>query len=322
MDWRIKASIQKILSATYIGDKINHFGSRLMNPNYMDQKIDYHISEALIHIDKLNRCGYTISEDDVFLELGTGYAIVESLTMILLGAQKVITVDITEDVKFSESLKYINMFSSKHIAMIADKSCYTEKQIREKLNSLKQADSQQDFLKMAGIVYIAPYSISDLEKYRGKINVCYSQVVLEHIPKTVMEGLFSESRQFMAEGGYHSHIANLTDHFRNPGLFRDNSVTDINFLRYSDKYWNRWCDNDIAFVNRLRFPFYIDLFTKLGFEILDVDKQKEEGRMNELLSYEDIHDDIKSKYGKKELMDTLWVQRFHIICKNPSLSEN
>ena len=209
------------------------------------------------------------------------------------------------------------MFSDKHIATIAKKSCYTEKQIRGKLDSLKQAGSQQDFLKIAGIVYIAPYSISDLEKYRGEINVCYSQVVLEHIPETVMEGLFSESRRFLAKGGYHSHIANLTDHFRNPGLFRDNSVTDVNFLRYSDKYWNRWCGNDIAYVNRLRFPFYIDLFTKLGFEILDVDKQKEEDRMNELLSYEEIHDDIKLRYDKKELMDTIWIQRFHIICKNP-----
>lgn len=318
MDWRIKASLQKLLSTVTIGDKLNHIGSRLMNPNYMAEKIDYHISEALTHLNRLKKCGYVMSKLDVFLELGTGYAIVESLTMTLLGAQKVVTVDITKDVKFNESLKYVNMFSDGHIDRIAENSIYTRNEICEKLDSLKSSCSLDDLLEKAGIVYIAPYSVSDLRKFHGQIKVCYSQVVLEHIPKTVMHEIFSESRKFLADGGYHSHIANLTDHFRNPGFFRDNSITDINFLKYSDKYWSFWCGNDIAYVNRLRFPFYMKMFSELGFDILEVDKQKEKNRMNILLSYEEMHDDIKSRYDKDELMDTLWVQRFHVVCKKSS----
>jgi hypothetical protein len=316
MDWRIKASLQKVFSAFKAGDKLNHLGSRLMNPNYMGQKIEYHIDEALIHLEKLNQCGYRISEGDVFLELGTGYAIVESLTMILLGASKVITVDITRDIKFKESLRYVNMFTDKHIKTIADKSFYTEREIIEKLETLRRVKSLDEFLEKAGIVYIAPYDLSDLKPYYGQIKVYYSQVVLEHVPEPIFKDIFIESKKVLMDGGYHSHIANLTDHFRNPGLFRDNSITDINFLKYSDNYWNSWCGNDIAYVNRLRFPYYVNLFKNLGFEILDIDKQKEKDRMNELLSYEEIHNDIKSLYNKDELMDTLWVQRFHIICRN------
>lgn len=315
MDWRIKATLQKLFSTLKAGDKLNHIGTRLMNPNYMEQKIGYHISEALIHHERLRKCGYVMSENDVFLELGTGYAIVESLTMMLLGARKVITVDITKDVKFGESLKYVNMFSDEHIGRIAERSVYSKDDIKQKLDTLKGSCSLDDFLDKAGIVYIAPYSVSDLREFHGQIKVCYSQVVLEHIPESVMYEIFSESRKFLAEGGYHSHIANLTDHFRNPGFFRDNGVTDINFLRYSNEYWNFWCGNDIAYVNRLRFPFYMKMFRELGFDILDVDKQKEKDRMNTLLSYGEIHDDIKSRYDKDELMDTLWVQRFHILCQ-------
>lgn len=315
MDWRVKASIQKALSISRVGDKLNHLGTRLMNPSYLEEKIRYHISEAMIHIDMLSANGYRISRDDVFLELGTGYAIVESLTMTLLGIKKIITVDISEDIKFGETLKYLQMFSDEDIQRIADKSLYTASEIRNKIDNLKECTSQGEFLEKAGIVYIAPYSMADLEPYHGQVTVWYSQVVLEHIPEPALKEIFSASSKLLADGGYHSHIANLTDHFRNPGFFRDNGVTDVNFLKYSDRYWNFWCGNDIAYVNRLRFPFYVNLFTAPGFEILEIDKQKEKDRMNELLSYDEIHDDIKGKHKKEELMDTLWVQRFHIICR-------
>lgn len=318
MNWRIKASIQKVLSATRLGDKLNHLGSRLMNPSYLEQKVHYHISEALTHIKILARNGYRISPNDTFLELGTGYAIIESLTMILLGVKRVITVDISEDIKFKESIKYVHMFSDEDIQRIAEYSVYSAAEIQDKLNDLKGCTSQEEFLDKAGIVYVAPYSMSDLKPYNGQITVCYSQVVLEHIPEQVINEIFSGSRNLLAEGGYHSHIANLSDHCRNPGIFRDNGITDVNFLKYSDSYWNFWCGNDIAYVNRLRYPYYMSLFKQLGFEILEMDKQKNKDRMNDLLSYEEIHDDVKLKYDKKELMDTLWVQRFHIICRKMS----
>lgn len=314
MDWRVKASIQKVLSMFSAGDKLNHIGSMLMNPNYMEEKIGYHIDEGLIHFNRLTQCGYRIGESDTLLELGTGYAIVESLTMILLGAKKVITVDITKDVKFKESMAYLDMFTDDHVKTIASNSRYNESQIWEKINELKSSRDMGDFLLRAGITYIAPYAVSDLKSLAGKITVCYSQVVLEHVPEPVMWEIFSESRSWLVDGGYHSHIVNLTDHFRNPGIFRDNKITDVNFLRYPDNYWNAWCSNSIAYVNRLRFPFYTKMFRELGFRILDIDKQKEQNRMNELLTYDEISGDVKVKYDKNELMETLWVQRFHIIC--------
>jgi hypothetical protein len=288
-----------------------------MNPRYMEEKIDYHIDEALIHLDHLTSCGYKLSNDDVFLELGTGYAIVEPLTMALLGIRKIITVDITYDLKFRESLKYIGMFKDAHIEKIEEKSLLSKEQIRAKLESLSESEDMEDLISRIGMEYVAPYQVNDLEKYQNEITVCYSQVVLEHVPELVMKDIFSASRIFLRPGGYHSHIVNLTDHFRNPGFFCDKNVCDVNFLKYSDKYWNSWCGNDIAYVNRLRFPYYINLFEETGFKVLDIEKQKQPERMNDLLSYEEIHEDIRSRYNKEELMDTLWVQRFHVILENP-----
>lgn len=266
-------------------------------------------------MDHLNKAGYAIGEDDVFLELGTGYAIVEALTMILLGAKKVITVDITKDIRFNETIKYLQMLSEEHVNNIARRSTRAETQIAKIINELKICKSLEELLQRAGITYVAPYRIADLEVYAGQVTVCYSQVVLEHIPETVMRNIFTASKKFLGDKGLHSHIVNLTDHFRNPGFFRDNGITDVNFLRYSDKYWNFWCGNDIAYVNRLRFPFYITMFQELGFDIVDVDKQKDKSRMNELLSYEEIHENVRSKYDERSLMDSLWVQRFHIVCR-------
>jgi len=314
MDWRIKAGLQKILSLTRVGDKINHFGSRLMDPRYLEHKLDYHVAESLALMARLEAIGYRMADNDIFFELRTGYSIMQSLAIILLGVSRVVTVDISRDIKFSDCLKYIELLSGSRVSRLAEHSVYSETEIRSILGKLKASSDLDDFLHTANIVYVAPYHLADLERFSGRMRVVYSQVVLEHIPENRVREIMAATKCLLLPGGYQSHIVNLADHFRNPGFFQDRKITDVNFLRYSDRYWNFWCGNDIAYVNRLRFPYYMQLFRDLGFSILHVDKQKEQNRMNELLSYEEIHPDVQSKYNKSELMSTLWVQRFHIIC--------
>jgi len=149
MDWRIKAGLQKILSLTRVGDKINHFGSRLMDPRYLEHKLDYHVAESLALMARLEAIGYRMADNDIFFELGTGYSIMQSLAIILLGVSRVVTVDISRDIKFSDCLKYIELLSGSRVSRLAEHSVYSETEIRSILGKLKASSDLDDFLHTA-----------------------------------------------------------------------------------------------------------------------------------------------------------------------------
>ena len=55
----------------------------------------------------------------------------------------------------------------------------------------------------------------------------------------------------------------MSDHFQH----QDKSITSINFLRYSDKEWERIAGNPFAYCNRLRASDYLSLFEETGFDV-------------------------------------------------------
>ena len=48
---------------------------------------------------------------------------------------------------------------------------------------------------------------------------------------------------------------------------QDKSITSINFLRFSDKEWEKIAGNQFAYCNRLRTSDYLKVFEDLGFTI-------------------------------------------------------
>ncbi len=295
MNWKIKATLQKILSLTRTGDQLNHVAATL-NKDYHSNVFQYQTHESL---RKINDCNININEEATALEIGTGYSIFSAITLSLLGFNKVVTVDVTNDLKvssFKKQIQYLN--STSFLEKIISRSIYSEDVIKEKIQSIKKVTSLKNLFEELNIIYIAPYQFKDIENEHSSFDYITSQVVLEHMPTSELNILFQKTKKWLTPHGFAVHTINFIDHFANPGFFQDKSISEFNFLKYSDKYWNFWAGNSIAYTNRLSYLYYEELAKKHQLEVIDF--KGENYRKHVELNTSLIHTDIINKYHKIE----------------------
>jgi SAM-dependent methyltransferase len=100
------------------------------------------------------------------------------------------------------------------------------------------------------------------------IDFHFSVTVLEHIPPAILTDIFNEAKRILKPTGRAIHIVDLSDHFQH----QDTSITQINFLRFTEQQWQHWAGNEYAYCNRLRGSDYLSLLTNTGFQVLKAEK--------------------------------------------------
>lgn len=311
MNWRIKASLQKILAVTMIGDKLNHLPVTF-NKNYHHNVFLYQSHECL---RKFSYCNSAIKKRTVALEIGTGYSIISAVVLSLLGFKKVITVDTTQDIRFSTFKKQISYIETlEFLNEIYLKSSYTKSEINDLIAMIKKEKSFASLFESLNIIYIAPYTFDDIENHSDSFDYISSQVVLEHIPPDVLDVLFEKTKKWLTQGGFGVHTINFIDHFANPGFFQDKSISEFNFLKYSDGYWSFWAGNPIAYTNRLSYLYYLELCNKHKLTVVDFLGENYRSRVE--LDQKLIHNDVIKKYENTTHPDELTrFQRGTLIIK-------
>lgn len=300
MDWRIKATLQKVLALTNVGDWLNHI------PATLSKKYHYNVATYQTH-ECIRKFAYTtidLNENKVALEIGTGYSAISSVVLALLGFHKIITVDITKDLRFTTFKKQIQYLElPENLNRIASKSIFPKSEILKKINQLKATESLIELFGLLNITYLAPYTFQTIEEQSGNYDYITSLVVLEHVQPSILEDLFKNTKKWLATNGYCVHTINFIDHFANPGIFQDKSISEFNFLRYSDKFWHSWSGNPIAYTNRLSYLFYFELCEKSNLNVVDFigENYRERKELNLNL----INDDILKKYQSKPLKEDL-----------------
>lgn len=311
MHWKIKASIQKTLSLSKVGDRINHLHA-LWQKNYHKKKFAFQFHECL---RKYDYCIFTNKNRATALELGTGYSMIQPIVLSLIGFEKIITVDITRDVTFNSLKKELIYFRSQDVInKLVSKSIYSKNEIESKIATIINCKSIEDILQILNIIYVAPYELSNSIFKNTTFDYIFSQTVFEHIRPEILENLFEFFLKNLKKGGYCVHTINFVDHFTNPGFFQDKKISEYNFLKYSDKYWEFWAGNEIAYVNRLSYPFYINLCKTYQFELIDF--IGENYKKSKYFDVNTVHPDVLKKYSttpSKE--DLVRYQRGTIIFK-------
>jgi len=102
--------------------------------------------------------------------------------------------------------------------------------------------------------------------------------VLEHISYEVIRNIFIEAKRILKDKGIAIHFIDLSDHFQQ----QDNSISRINFLRFSDNEWSYIAGNQFAYCNRLRVNDYLNLFNELKFDIVHVEKTIDKNSMDKI----------------------------------------
>jgi len=209
------------------------------------------------------------AESAVFLEIGTGHQLNLPLSLWLCGACQIVTVDLNRYLKerlVIDDIAYLRRHEEEVRALFAE---MPERRVfEERFERLKAGvTSLRELLALANIRYCAPADATRLALDPDSIDYHISFTVLEHVPAEVLKQIFREGRRLLKPDGLFIHFIDFSDHFAHS----DETVSSVNFLRFSEREWNRLAANRYMFHNRLRVDEFQTLLRELNLEILALD---------------------------------------------------
>ncbi|MHA1360536.1 MAG: class I SAM-dependent methyltransferase [Candidatus Helarchaeota archaeon] len=264
MKWKKKAAIMRACSRLPFGNKIYKWGQKRFGRLRADpmKRLPAQVKMACW----LNEQGMGI-ENCTFFEVGTGHIPLVPIGFFLSGAGRIITVDLHRRIDWGltrESLEWIALHRYE-IESIYKGNIVSEDIFNERFEIIvKEWRTPERFLKKAHIVYLAPLDATNCPLPENSVNCHFSITTLEHIPEAVLRGIFSEARRILKPKGIAIHFVDLSDHFSH----QDDTISSINFLKFSESEWNRLAGNEYAYCNRLRASDYFKIFSDLRFQVL------------------------------------------------------
>jgi len=208
-----------------------------------------------------------------FLEVGTGRRINTILAFWLLGAEKVVTVDLNPYLKeelVRADLDYIVKNKSEIESLFGNR--IFNNRLDTLLEFVESSYQIKSLLELLNIEYIAPGDASHLNLRDESIDFHTSYTVLEHISPEIIKEILKEGQRILKQDGLFVHCIDYSDHFSHSDKF----ISSVNFLQFSDNNWDKIAGNRYMYINRLRHDDFIDLFQNLSCKILinepDVDK--------------------------------------------------
>jgi SAM-dependent methyltransferase len=178
------------------------------------------------------------------LELGPGDSILSGLAARAMGAEKVWLLDAgnfaTIDVEACKKATELLRARGVHAPDIAG------------------AKSLQDVLNLSGVDYLTEGTKSLTVIPTGSIDFCWSQVVLEHVPKSEFVTFLKELRRVTKPGGIGVHSID----------FRDHLGGELNNLRFPGALWeSKFFSRSGFYTNRIRPREMIAMFKEAGFSV-------------------------------------------------------
>ncbi|HEX28845.1 TPA: class I SAM-dependent methyltransferase [Candidatus Poribacteria bacterium] len=275
--WYLKVLIQKFLSLMPYGCALNF----LLQRRYGELK-EISVADKLEEIVRtfvvpiLRRQG-TIAGVKV-VEIGTGWVPILPITLSLLGA-RCETFDIAKHLKTEIVIRTLAEMR-RHLVILTEISGFSLRDAERKLERALGRSKVEDIMETLGIYYLAPADTTDLPVASDSRDVTVSRLVLAHIPPGILPAVLKELYRITRPGGLSIHRVNLHDEY----AASDPKATSINFLRYPGWFWDRFVNNRIKYLNRARYPYYLDLFEKTGFRIVSLDRTLDKRSYNALSS--------------------------------------
>lgn len=214
------------------------------------------------------------------LEVGTGRTLDLPIALWLMGAEKVITVDLNTYLRpelvpksiaflLANREEYTNIFS-----VGAERDVLHER--FDILSGL--GDDFNQIIQQLNIEYMSPADATRVPLDDDSIDYHVSLNVLEHIPEGVIRGIMCEAKRLLKPKGAMIHFIDPSDHFAHS----DESISAVNFLKFSELQWKLIGGNRFMYHNRMRARDYSDLFENIGLETVKEDEQKDPRSLEQL----------------------------------------
>jgi SAM-dependent methyltransferase len=217
-------------------------------------------------------------KDKVFFEVGTGRTPVLPLALWLMGARRIITVDLNPYMKaeiVAEGLRYMRENQSEIERMFG--SLLDQERFARLLERPDLPLPQ--FLAECCIDYVAPADAASTGLPADSVDYHVSYTTFEHIPPDVLSAILREGARIVRPDGLFLHRIDYSDHFAHS----DDRISYVNFLQYSDTVWQAYAGNRYMYQNRLRHDDFLRLFEGAGHRVVTTEI-KVDPRSQRLLS--------------------------------------
>lgn len=269
--WILKAVVQKTISFLPGSHKINFLFQKYVTKGV--QLSEEYFEDRLIHARKhiSSFIKYAEKPLETTLELGTGWYPVVPIAMYLSGAHQINTVDIsglTDKEKILTTIrKFIDYQNSGKLSQYIQP---VQKRMDHLQNILPQQETMDFEALLAALnIHYVIMDIRQLPLKEQSVDLVHSNNTFEHVYPEVLEGILKKFKVLAHPQGIQSHFIDMSDHFAH----FDRSITIYNFLRFSDKAWDR-IDNNVQPQNRWRMSEYKMLYQKTGLHILEIEARK------------------------------------------------
>ena len=298
MRWTHKAKIQKACALLPFGDvlyrQIQRRYGRLSPDPF--KRLPQHA--AMLH--RLAGLGFR-AEGSRVLEVGTGHLPIAPLAFYLLGAAEVVTVDLHRRLDTELTTEMIRRLveSSGKIAELYH-GLVEPALFEERLTALAGLPSGSPYdLQALGVHYAAPGDAARMPDEDGTFDLSFSMTVLEHVTPPAIAAILAEARRVLKPDGFAAHLIDPSDHFAH----QDAGITRINFLRFSEREWQRLGGNEFSYCNRLRASQLEQAFGDAGFHIERCERTVDERSVNALERGFPVHPDYRD-YDPEDLCTT------------------
>lgn len=202
----------------------------------------------------------------IAIELGTGWFPIVPVALYLCGAESVTTYDLAPLLRPAALRQTLAFFSEydRHGRLPARLPGFRPERMDRLRQVLADADSATPAALLAQLnIHTRIGDARSTGLPAGSVDLVFSTVVFEHVPRDVLAGLFTEFRRVSSPHAVMSHYIGLKDQYAN----FDPSLSPFNFLKYSERQW-RWLNNRMIPLTRLRIPEYRRLHVEAGYRIV------------------------------------------------------
>jgi SAM-dependent methyltransferase len=274
MRWQIKCFIDNCKGMVPFQDKFRKFKRRLVPYRPSLSRGAYAIDEGIVQVQWLRDALGTLVGKTI-LEIGSGWELLLPMLFSLCRAERVYLTDLTALLDRFTLVGGLESFRANR-QRILDALHIPPEDFDRKFGG--GIESQEEFLKSNGLVYLAPCDCRHLYLEDSTLDVITSRSVFEHIPAPVIEDILKESYRLLKPGGLICHFVDNSDHWEHG----DKSISTVNFLRFSDRAFRLTYLNSLNYHNRLRHSEYVEMLRRHGFEILRAERIVDSGAVEAL----------------------------------------
>lgn len=310
MHWRQKAFIQKIVAALpeEFGDHLYYWMQRRWGALQKDTPAEG-FSSAIKLSRLLKASGKDLRGEDI-LEVGTGRRLVWPIAFWVLGAERIVTVDLHRHLRpelVELDLRYIANNVSWFQELMSGAGA-DERRIHKFLALAGGDCATEDVMTTCRIAYHSKVDPGRTGFGASEFSLHISNHVLEHVPPNQLASFMQEGRRLIRDDGLLVHRIDHKDHFTRTAP----TIPMMNFLRFSDPEWDRLAGNRFMYTNRLRVDDYQKLFDSLDFEIVALHRNVDEE------SFENIRNGslpVHTRFSAKDPLDIATAESWFLLSK-------